>query len=411
MKKINEAIKMLTISVMSTASFFQPVFCQEPTVDNDLITYSMSVSSGQKVNFRLPLDMRSGDRITGTVIEEKKNNFVKTRTASSTLEGIVIEIEGKHTRLTDRIFSFIVPAGITSLPFILKNSKGDVIEQSQIKVRGTSKGDNNVFIDIVNLGRFVPEKIGQPGKSFRITGNFDGDASNTKVSLNGQACEIIAESPRKSFIQVPENIMPGICPITVEEFGIGDASKVNIAVLNLSSNKTTLRKGQKAVITVTVSGLDSLKESYECIVDITNRSPEIVSFNNNTGNHIRLTIPPGQNGDYTHTFQIVGVTRGNFTLEGLLFCRPNPLKSPSDFGDDVFVEFNDNVLFDILRDLNKAKDYDYSANGGKPGRDAAWLWERIQIVMKQLSNLGWEPDPHDANYLVNKHTGERRAVR
>ena len=322
-KSTNAVINMLAITIMAVAATFNSAFCQEPAIDNDLIIYSMSVSPVQKVQFRLPQDIRSGDIITGTVIEEKKSTKEEVNKTSSTLEGTVIEIDGKQTKLSNRIISFLVPAGITSLPFLLKNSAGQVIEQGQIPIN--SYFDTRWQEPVGGLGyKFAPEVLGQPGKTLRVTGSFDGNAANTNVSLNSQACEIIAESPRMSYVQVTQNATAGISNLTVNENNIKEEHKINIAKLNLSANKTTLRKGEKATITVTVSGLQGLKEGTNCKVDITNLSPATVRFKSNTGNGISHPIPSGLKGDYTFSFNIVGVTQGNYVLEGLLYYTPAP---------------------------------------------------------------------------------------
>jgi len=312
---------MLALTLMAFAVIPKPAICQEPAIDNDLIIYSISISPDQKVKFRFPKDIRSGDRITGTVVEEKTSSKEADNKYSSTLEGMVIEIDGKQTKLSNRIFSFLVPAGITSLPFLLKNSAGQVLEQGQIPIN--SYFDTRWQEPVGGLGyKFAPEAVGQPGKTLRVTGSFDGNAANTNVSLGGQNCEVIAESNRMSIVQVLQNATAGVSNLKVEENNIKEEHTINIAKLNLSANKTTLRKGEKATITVTVSGLQGLKEDYECKVDITNLSPATVRFKSSTGNSMSHPIPSGQTGDYKFSFSIVGVTQGNYTLEGLLLCTP-----------------------------------------------------------------------------------------
>jgi hypothetical protein len=160
----NYAIKMLVLTIVAFAAMLKPAFCQEPAIDNDLITYSMAVSKDQKVNFRFPLDMRSGDRITGSVVEEKKNNAAEVNKIPSTLQGVVIEIDGKQTKLSNRLFSFIVPAGIASLPFLLKNSAGEVIQQGQLPV--------GIIADLENYGKqltILPNGETRCGLSTRTT--------------------------------------------------------------------------------------------------------------------------------------------------------------------------------------------------------------------------------------------------
>lgn len=316
-------IKMLAFTLMAVAAISKPAICQEPAVDNDLIIYSIAVSPDQRVKFRFPLDIRSGDRITGTVVEEKKSSKGVDNKSSATLEGVVIEIDGKQTKLSNRIISFLVPSGITSLPFLLKNATGETIQRGELPVRIVS----NLITDApypLNGTDFFPTVVCQPGQPLTISGNFDGNASNTNVSLGGQNCDVIAESNRMSIVQVPQEATAGVSNLKVEENNIKEEHKINIAKLNLSANKTTLRKGEKAIITVTVSGLEGLKEGYNCKVDITNNSPATVRFKSNTGNSMSHPIPSGQTGEYKFTFSIVGVTQGNYVLDGVLFCTPPP---------------------------------------------------------------------------------------
>lgn len=327
---------MLGLTVLVFIAMVKPAFCQEPAIDNELIIYTKAVSPDQQVKFRLPLDIRSGDMITGSVVEESKNTSGKVNKTSSTLEGMVIEIDGKQTKLSNRIFSFIVPAGLASLPFLLKNAGGEIIERGQIPVdifgthpMGADLTYTNIYNTYtdkkppVNVTRFSPEPVGQPGQALRVTGTFDGNAANTKVALNGQACETIAESPRESFIQVSQNATTGVSNMAIQENNISEEHKINIATLNLSASKSNLRKGGEATITVSVSGLEGLEKGTDCKLDITNLTPSIVSIKGTTGNNINKTIPQMVTGDYIFNFSIVGVTQGNFALEGMLFCSAN----------------------------------------------------------------------------------------
>ncbi len=311
----NYAIKVLGFTVIAIMAMLKPAFCQEPVIDNDLITYSMSVSSDQQVKFRLPLDIRSGDRITGSVVEEKKSNTGETYKTSSTLEGVVIEIDGKQTKLNNRLFSFIVPAGLASIPFLLKNSAGEVIEQGQIPVISNPFGDDFPI-------SFSPEKIVQPGQPFKITGTFDGIAANTNVSLNSGPCEIIAESYRMSYVQVPESAIAGVSNLTINENNTTTEHKINIAVLNLTANKTNLLKGEKTTINVTVSGLENLTtEKLNYKLRLENLSPQTISFVKEGGNVVtkEINTTAVKNGQYQFSTKMIALSSGSFSVQALFF--------------------------------------------------------------------------------------------
>ncbi len=323
-KTTNAVIKMLGITVIAVIAMLRPAICQEsgknscPTGIN-CFTVNIAPSSGQQVVMRLPNDIRSGDMITGSVIEEKKPGTAVNKNSSSTLEGVVIEIDGKQTKLSNRLFTFIVPAGLASIPFLLKNAAGAVIQSGQVPVSGP-------MYDLLSDlwwreppgGLYNASPVAQPGQTLRITGSFDGNAANTNVSLNGQACEIIAESPRMSYAGIPQNATAGASAITIEENNSKESSKVNIVSLNLSAKKTSLLKGQKTTVSVVVSGLEGLdlRNRNTLKLSLENQSPQTIIFSNEPGNVITKDINAEsvKDGKYEFSTRIAGLTKGSFSI-------------------------------------------------------------------------------------------------
>ena len=318
----NYIIKILGLTVITFAAMLKPAFSQEPAIDNDLIIYSMAVSINQHVKFRLPQDIRAGDMITGTVVEEKKNNAGGISKTSSTLEGLVIEIDGKQTKLSNRLVSFIVPAGITSLPFLLKNSADRVIEQGQIPIGIYPYFDTRWQEPVGGLGaKFSPQAVAQQGQVLTVTGQFDGNAANTNVSLNGQPCEIIAESNRMNFVQVSENATAGVTNLTIQENSITEEHKINMATLNLTASKSNLLKGQKANLKVTVNGLEGLtKDNLNFNLRVENQSPQTISFLKESGNVIskKINTTAVKNGWYEFSTKIIALATGTFAVSAKL---------------------------------------------------------------------------------------------
>lgn len=335
----NYAIKMLGLTLIAFVAILKPAFSQEPAIDNDLITYAMAVSPDQQVKFRLPKDIRNGDMITGTVIEEKTNHSGEVNKASSTLEGLVIEIDGKQTKISNRLISFLVPAGLTSLPFLLKNSAGEIIERGQIPIGIFSYFDTRWQEPVGGLGvKFSPEAVGQPGQALRINGFFDGNAANTNVSLNGRACGIIAESPRMNYVQVPENATAGVFNLSIKENNITEEHKVNVAVLNLSANKTNLLKGEKTTLKVTVSGLEGLAtEQMNYKLNVENQSMQTISFLKETGNVIVRNINTAavKNGKYEFSTKIIAQSSGPFSVQAVFFKPVSKNPCVDDYYDCV----------------------------------------------------------------------------
>ena len=342
----NCAKKLLRIILIAVTTIINPAFGQVPAPDFDI--YPVKISPDEQVRFRLPKDIRSGDMITGTITEEKKNNAGDMKKNTPTLEGVVIEIDGKQTKLSTRIFSFIVPAGLASLPFLLKNSSGQIIERGQILI--LPQAINNIQT-ASNGMNFNPDFICQPGEPLTIPGNFDGNSSNTNVSINNIPCKIIAESPRQAVVEIPQNTAAGKGSIKIEGQQKKGEHTVNVAVINLTANKTNLLKGQKTTIRVTVDGLENLDlEKNHYRVELTNQSPGIVSFTKEPGNTITKSIDNSsiKNGKFEFTTGIIATTSGSFAVAAVLF---KPVSK--------------NPCVDAYYDCVKKADEDFDANASK----------------------------------------------
>ena len=358
MKKnaINSAIKMLGMSFIAVTAMFTPVFCQVPAPDFDMNTYSLAVSSSQKAKFRLPKDIRSGDMITGTVVEAIKANAAGNNNASSRLEGVVIEIEGKQTKLSDRLISFIVPAGVATIPFLLKSAAGEVIDHGQIAVGGP-------MYDLLSDlwwreplgGLYSHAPVGQPGQSLTISGPFDGNAANTRLSLSGQICEVMVENPRTCIVNLPQTATAGVSNLTIEEGTNKEVHKFNVAVLNLTADKTSLLSGEKAKIKVSVSGLAGLSNTNLKLA-LENQSPQTVAFTKEPGTIINkdFNTNKAKNGVYEFSTKIIALTKGSYTVVGTL-------TQPGDGGNPCVKEYNE---------CNKAAEDEYEANAKKCNESA-----------------------------------------
>ncbi len=321
MKNTTTIMKMLGIAlmVMSQAAFGQKLpTTGECPIGQNCFTVNIT-PAGQKVKLRLPKDIRTGDAITGSVIEDNIPAKGVNNKTSSTLEGMVIEIDGKQTRLSDKMVSFIVPAGVASLPFIFKNAAGSTIETGQIPV-GTSMNDllSDLWWRDPIGGQYNIPPVAQPGQSLSIPGKFDGDASNTKVTLNGKPVGIIAESPRQAFVEIPNETTAGTFEMKIEEKSNRETSRINIIDLDMSAKKLSLRKGEKTTIHVAVSGLEGLDLSNGNTLNLTleNNSPQTVVFPGEPGNVIikEINAESVRDGIYEYSTRIEGVTTGGFSI-------------------------------------------------------------------------------------------------
>lgn len=322
----NVVVRLFTLAIIGSLTLGNKIYCQVPAPDFVILP----VLANPQVKIILPDDIRPGDIISGSVIADEKPQTATGSINSSSLQGAVIEIDGKQTRLSDKLFTFLVPAGLSSIPFLLKNSTGQVIDRGQIPVRPSSlplqtQQQSPFWVShpekaaLIKAEKFVPQPVLQPSQISTITGFFDGNASNTSVSLADKSASILAESPRQSFVRVPD-VDAGSSILTVRENTNSEQYKVHVAKLNLAASKTTLRKGEKATIKVTVSGLEGLRNSQDYKVEITNQAPATVSIKQQEGNKLSRNVPAEVTGNYSFTFSIVGLTGGDYSLSGVLYC-------------------------------------------------------------------------------------------
>lgn len=403
----NYAKKMLVVIIITSTAILNPAFSQVPAPDFD--TYPVRVSPDQQLRFRLPKDIRSGDMITGSVSEEKKDNAGELKKVSSTLEGMVIEIERRQTKLSNRIFSFLVPAGLASIPFLLKNSSGQIIDRGLIPVSPQNVSNPPTATNGMN---FNPGLICQPGEPLTISGNFDGNAANTNVSINNIPCEKIAESPRVTYALSPANLPPGQATIKIEEGAVSKEIPIQVVTVNLTTSKPVMRRNGKAIITVYIDGaanLDLEKNHFQ--VELTNHSPGVVSFRDANSNTLNwdLNSSNTKNGSARLTTQLVGSAAGSYTISALLKAvqagaPPSPAEHPApkpigaqnmSIADDVPIDMNGVTAEQLtLKRISKRLEATYcdllwriendkTSNGGS-GKNSATLNGWLSMIITEL---------------------------
>ena len=397
----NYAKKLLVIIILAVTAVFNPAFSQVPAPGFD--TYTVSVSPDQQLRLRLPKDIRCRDMITGTVVEEKNNNAGDMKKNAATFEGVVLEIDGKKTELSKGIFSFIVPAGLTSLSLLLKNSSGQIIQRGQIPV--SPQGAPNLQT-AANEMNFNPGVICQPGEPLTISGNFNGNAANTNVSINNIPCEKITGSPRETIVLSSANLPAGQATIKIEEGGVSKSMPIQVVTLNVSTNKTVIQRNGKATISVNIDGAKNVDlEKNHLQVEVTNHSPGIVSFRNANSNTLNwdLNSSNTKNGSARLTTQLIGSAAGTYTISALLktvkadippLLNEHPDPKPiggagTNIDDDVPIDMNGVTAAELtvkrISERLKAtqKDLEWRI-GNATGKDKKWLKEKLEMIKAEI---------------------------
>jgi hypothetical protein len=240
---------------------------------------------------------------------------------------MVIDINGQQHQLKGKNFTFLVPAGIASIPFLIKDNNGAELARTNISINvpNLPTPGNNVTVTPQQIemppqhspGNFVPVNYCQPAQPLVINGNFDVNAENTKVSINNIPCEVIAESDRGSFVNVPSNLPADKASITIQEGAATQTMHIQVITTDLSANKKVVLKGQKATITVTVKGLEGLDlNNNNFNIELTNGSPGTIQFREANATTITRDIKSSntRGGTFKFTTDITGITSGSYTV-------------------------------------------------------------------------------------------------
>jgi len=154
------------------------------------------------------------------------------------------------------------------------------------------------------------------GGSLTIPGSFDGDATNTRITVDGRPVRVVAESAYGASIYTPVDRV-GRLEIVVEE-GVqrGSGSFSNLG-LEIAADKTDLRRGETTTCRIAVHGLAGLDAPVRLV--LVNRTPGVVSMAPSDRQIVR--IDPGSHdgrGTVRLDRRFTGVERGQFHLQAIL---------------------------------------------------------------------------------------------
>lgn len=294
-------------------------------------------SANGRVSVILPDDMRAGDTVSGTVVFYTTGVVEGEVVEVKTVGGEVVSV--KNSGPDNKVLKFVVPAGMPSVPFLLKSASGKHIGTAVLNVNDKFSGNvPTQFGPITKNGaftsadlNFTPPRLGQTGRPISIPGNFDGNAGTTGVTIGGRRVPVIAESPRKSIVQIPSDTPVGPGQLTISEGnGKPQTSKFNVASVELKADKLNLMKGEKTSLHVSVTGLEGWPSRNDVMLQLENATPQVarLSFSREFrssgagGTLMTRTVDSGGTGSVTYTETLTGVSPGAFRINATLFAPP-----------------------------------------------------------------------------------------
>lgn len=302
-----------------------PVFAQTITSEKGLTTVTFNLPEG-KIHIYLPDDIRSGDLISGTVSAEPGGKNAK-------------QFQKNGNKLTSYFIDFIgqkIPVTIAKKPV-----------QYQINTRATSQLPLGLLHETGNPAASVnipcatnTETTSPAGTECKIPthaltaaplpvkGSFDGNSSNTNCTIGNLPATILAESPRQSVIQFPEN-SKGMQQVQIQEKGGQPCTQAVSGVdMQLSTGKLNLLKGEKTNLKIRITGLQDLPGTAK--LELLNVTPTIVTMH--PADQLVITLEPDSvvTGTFERSFDIVSVRSGSFTVNVHLVLPEN---NPPVFAD------------------------------------------------------------------------------
>jgi hypothetical protein len=284
---------------------------------NSLIIIVFTFDPG-RIIVNLPDDLRAGDTISGTVVEEPKGTTAAEKERNrSVLEGMVIDLDGTKMPVSQPHFTWILPAPQSSAT---PRYRLRIIEMPKSGSSGSQHVYSDCMIEAYNFPKmsasgsgYLVEKqeikipsLGQTGRPIVITGSFDGKSDNTGLTVGGQTVTPLAESPRKVVFENPTNVT-GPVGISVNEGGKETMGTFHNVGVNLTAPKTSLKKGESTELHVEVSGLQGISQPVP--LHLTNGGAVTMQG----GNTQTMSIKPAEvqsSGIYTTTRTITGVEAG-----------------------------------------------------------------------------------------------------
>jgi len=91
-----------------------------------------------------------------------------------------------------------------------------------------------------------------------IHGPLSGNSNQTRITLNGAAIKILAESPRDVFYLVPPTLTPGPVEWQLDDGGRRTRLKTWVLALQISADKLKLEKGESTAFHVYIRGVETI---------------------------------------------------------------------------------------------------------------------------------------------------------
>ncbi|HEV7645000.1 MAG TPA: hypothetical protein VGO50_13730 [Pyrinomonadaceae bacterium] len=332
-------VEMLVISppvFSQTAKQTKPSLLVETS---EGLTMARIVTPQGIVQINFPDDMAAGDTISGTVSVEPKGSTEEEKAANAgVLKDYALDLgDGNKVKADKPTFTWEMAAKKRTSKPAAKKPRYVSMGVKVLAPGGGSAGEAD--IQLWETAPPTPSNINIPGiaqsgHNIPIPGPFGNAAGPANTAIGGQTAPLLAASPRKIIVKVPNGITPGPNPINVNSGSTQASGTIRVVSVGLSAPKLNLQKGEKTTLTAQINGLQGITAPVPLQIVTTGT----VSMQG--GNKQDFQIQPGQvqpSGSYSQTFELTGIQPGGFRVDvtvitsdpGPVAAIPSPTPTPS----------------------------------------------------------------------------------
>jgi hypothetical protein len=209
-----------------------------------------------------------------------------------------------------RRYEWLIPTTVRagSGALLLRDGNGRLLSQASLPIDPVPAPAPSA---VSPADAFELPRSGEVGRNAVIRGPSDGRVTGKTVTVGGNQTDLLAASPRQLAFSVPATAS-GQIPVRFTSDDRVFQGTMRILAVQLKTSNEQLIGGQRATLTVTVSGLNGITEPMK--LTMLNRSPATVRVEDIDQ---PITIEPGQvtrQGTFVVTRRMTGVRAGRFQI-------------------------------------------------------------------------------------------------
>lgn len=296
------------------------------------------IQAGDRVSATLVTNPRDYEGIPGLVVTSANVTLPHDRNGHPLLTNVVVRPASEAAQPASKAVTFTVPRGERVRFTLATAESASALGELDVPVSDRSIATASRSSEFTTL----PVMAG--GVAAVIHGPFLGDASRTRVEINGVVARVLTESPRETFFE-PRSIHDGLNRVVVREGRRRASFGVFAPKLELVANKRTLGKDETTDFSVRISALNGMPDTDwkasipsksaersvetrlpaasngasggDLLLTIRNDSPDVVTMAGAGGDTISVHVGRADlaRGRYEYKGSLTAQRAGEFALE------------------------------------------------------------------------------------------------